>query len=87
VLNKPGHGVNLRTRSFVDRPVRQSQLLDKCWPAKHGRSTYELFDRDDRDGGRFRARADRRLMAGAFKIARKALFTASDVGKASANSG
>ena len=48
---------------------------------------YDLFDRDGRDGGRPRAGADRGLMAGAFKTARKALLTASEVGNASATSG
>jgi hypothetical protein len=55
--------------------------------ANRGLSTYDLFKPDGRARGRFRVGADRRLMAGAFKAARKALLTASEVGNASATSG
>ena len=55
--------------------------------ANRGLSIYDLFNPDGRDRARFRVGMDRRLIAGAFKTARKALLTASEVGNASATSG
>jgi hypothetical protein len=56
-------------------------------PARRGRSTYYVLDRDGRAADRFATEVDRRTTAVAVKTARKASLTAAEVGNAVATSG